>query len=448
MANFDISCLNHTTQVLKNIATVALTILCFQVLGQIPHEKPDHPKGNAATQMLALPFYNEACELYAKGEVFRAKLSLYEAINTSFALTEAHLFLADILREENKLDSAFYFYNSGIDFAIEQKPHYYFHLFKLGIDLGQYGIVKHNMKHFKKLYGKLDKIQPYEKNFPYTYTDYETFKNQIEFLYNYESWDPRAEKAYELPGDQQVNSLDGNEYISENGNLSRVYRKKGKIKTKSLKGLPKGMIHPFVAQDKSVVIYALEKEGQTALYFSTKSGSKYSEPKKLPEAINASDWIAHPFLAVNGEHLYFSKKVKGNKDLFVAKIDWKNNQASEVKPLTRVNTEADEIAPFIDPETKWIYFSSNRQAGFGGFDLYESRDYEVINSVCYPFNERNMGSPYNSYKDETKIGFNEGKVHVERQKNDKKDLYVYTKKENESLYYEIRPIEITRIDTE
>ena len=138
---------------------LSLCIICRSFLGQtqLPHDNPEHPKGFSQDQYLAfqdqylaLPYYNEACELFANGHIEKAKASLYEAIETSFALTEAHLFLADIYREQGQLDSAFYFYNSGIDFAIEQKPHYYFYLMETGVELGQYFIMNHNLKNFKK----------------------------------------------------------------------------------------------------------------------------------------------------------------------------------------------------------------------------------------------------------------------------------------------------------
>jgi hypothetical protein len=195
-------------------------ILCilsnFYSFGQIPHEHPDHPKGDSYDQYQALPYYNEACELYQSGKVKQAKTVLYEAINISFALTEAQLFLADILYQEGVQDSALYFYKSGIDFAIEQKANYYFKLFETAMLLGQYDIVQQNLKYFHKVHGSKGYEAPYEDLFPYDRSDYEFYENAIELVYDFKSWKPTAEVK---------ETYDTSYHVKSNGILSIGLRK-------------------------------------------------------------------------------------------------------------------------------------------------------------------------------------------------------------------------------
>ena len=139
---------------MKFLFAILFTYLTINTSAQNIHTEPEHPKGNIATQMKALPHYNEACELYKNKNISAAKKSLEEAINISFDLTEAQLFLGLIYYEQGILDSALFCINNGIDFSIDQKEHFYFLVFETALKNGKYDILKHNSSHFSKLYGK------------------------------------------------------------------------------------------------------------------------------------------------------------------------------------------------------------------------------------------------------------------------------------------------------
>lgn len=390
---------------LKHLLAYNLAFASLNCMAQIPHDQPDHPKGSTATQMQALPFYNEACELYSNGKIEKAKRSLYESINTSFALTESHLFLADIFYEQGVIDSAFYFYNSGIDFVIEQKPHYYFYLFETGIKLGQYDLVKHNLKHFNKLYGDKTSLEPYEEDYAFNYRNYEIYKAQIDELYKPKLWIPRANLIKNIDASGIVRTSNKNLFAIKNGSLVKTRTKRGKTKYKKIKGAPKDMIHPFLSKDGTILIFGLGNDTEAALYYSIKKGSKFTAATKLTKEVNQSNWVGDPFLTSDNTQLYFSCNIEGNKDLYLAEVNLKHNTAQPAIELERINTENDEVSPFFDEASKTFYFSSNMQSGFGGFDVYYSFDYETIKGIVFPFNANNLGSPMNSHLNEISIGF-------------------------------------------
>jgi hypothetical protein len=419
---------------LKHLIIQLLLALNFGLHAQVPHEKPEHPKGNIATQLEALPFYNEACELYANGKIDRAKRSLYESINTSFALTESHLFLADILYEQGIIDSAFFFYNSGIDFVIEQKPHYYFYLFETGIKSGQYDLVKHNLKHFKKLYGSKTDIKPYEEEYPFHYGHYEIYKAQIDELFAPNLWIPKAELVTSFKSEDVVRTINPRKlYSIENGRVNKVVSKRRTQKSKKVKGLKGDLSAAFVTDDGEFILFSTEVDTHSQIYYCKKKGRKYSEPIKLPSEINISHWVSDPFLTSDKSQLYFSALVNGNKDLFVVNLNLDDNTAEIALPLTRINTERDETSPFFDEEKKVFYFSSDQQKGFGGFDIYFCNDYEIIIGQVFPFNSQNMGSPINSSKSEISFG-----LHGPN--------YLVSRKEQGIILKEYKPILIESID--
>ena len=63
-----------------------------------------------------------------------------------------------------------------------------------------------------------------------------------------------------------------------------------------------------------------------------------------------------------------------------------------------INTEGDEMSPFIHPDNVTLYFSSNYYPGMGRFDLYKSEFVE--GKWTKPVN---LGYPINTHGDEIGI---------------------------------------------
>ncbi|MHC4970012.1 MAG: hypothetical protein ACYTF4_15560, partial [Planctomycetota bacterium] len=75
-------------------------------------------------------------------------------------------------------------------------------------------------------------------------------------------------------------------------------------------------------------------------------------------------------------------------DLYAAGID---NPALVPVPLAALNTPHDESACAVSPAGDFVYFSSDRPGGEGGFDLYRSRRLEGAHTA-----PRNLGPPVNT----------------------------------------------------
>lgn len=378
----------------RNALLLLLLLVSGFSFGQIPHKHPAHPKGQSQDQYLALPFYNEACEQYAKGDTNAAVKSLYEAIITSFALTEAHLFLADIYLERNQIDSAFYFYNSGIDFAIEQNPHYYFYLLEIGVELGQYAIMQHNLKNFHKQHKNEGVQAPYEEGYPYNRDDYEFWDATLSFVYNYENWLKKARHHFDLPSESTVISGGDQLYIIKNSEVLAVSKKKSKIKYKAIKGIPEDVKDLYIHGSKA--LYTRTDQGKTSLYVANGKGRKFRPGKLMGQEINIGN-IEAPFMTSDQSRLYFTSDRNGNKDIFVAALDTINGTILRVDELKHVNTSKDETSFFMDENTQIIYFASKGNVGFGGYDIYECTDNEIINGTIFPISPRNMGATFNSH---------------------------------------------------
>lgn len=102
------------------------------------------------------------------------------------------------------------------------------------------------------------------------------------------------------------------------------------------------------------------------------------------------------FLAPDGNALmlYFSEK-EGDKysNLYVSFPEGKNKWSTPA-PITSLNTRLDEFGPYLAPDGKTLYFSSNRGGGFGNADIYKTvRKDDTWQNWTKP---ENIGAPINT----------------------------------------------------
>lgn len=109
-----------------------------------------------------------------------------------------------------------------------------------------------------------------------------------------------------------------------------------------------------------------------------------------------------PYVAKVGkkEVLFFSSnrvlQSRGGFDLWYSIIDPRDGTASRPQNCGKiVNTVGDEISPYYDSRTQKLYFSSNGQKSFGGFDVYSAEG-----GPSRYRNLRNLGFPINTCADE------------------------------------------------
>lgn len=140
------------------------------------------------------------------------------------------------------------------------------------------------------------------------------------------------------------------------------------------------------------------------LYKATLEDSgEWSKPIELP--FNSDEYsVAHPCLNPEENKLYFASDMPGTKgmsDIFYVDIN-EDGSYSEPKNLgDKINTEVKESFPYID-ENNMLYFSSNGHVGLGGLDVYVC----VIKKDGEFGDIFNVGRPINSPKDDFSIYLN------------------------------------------
>lgn len=147
-----------------------------------------------------------------------------------------------------------------------------------------------------------------------------------------------------------------------------------------------------------------ESKANCSIYLMTETTDGWSEPVLLPSYINAEGYnTTHPFVVnQNGkEILYFSSNREGGRGGLDIWFCTKNANSSSTnytlpKNLGRnINTAGDDITPYYDKEEGILYFSSNGRVSAGGLDVFKSKGEKLQWEVA-----QNMGFPINSAADD------------------------------------------------
>ncbi|MEQ9187137.1 MAG: hypothetical protein RLP15_05330 [Cryomorphaceae bacterium] len=132
-----------------------------------------------------------------------------------------------------------------------------------------------------------------------------------------------------------------------------------------------------------------------------KQAGIWQAPEALPEPINVPNSTStQPALAQIGEdeYLIFSSnrdRGKGGMDLWFVPLK-QGEPTSRLRNMgATVNSKGDDITPHFDSEDTTLYFSSNRHPGFGGFDIFKAKG--VPGNSALP---ENLGPGLNSPADD------------------------------------------------
>ncbi|MBR1514811.1 MAG: PD40 domain-containing protein [Bacteroidales bacterium] len=115
------------------------------------------------------------------------------------------------------------------------------------------------------------------------------------------------------------------------------------------------------------------RDGNCDLYVSECLGRQWSRPKRLSENINTRGWESQPCVSSDGRELFFVSRRNGNADIYRCLRNADGSWGSPQNLGEPVNTKGTEMAPFLHPDGRTLYFSSDKHIGMGGFDLFMSR---------------------------------------------------------------------------
>ena len=130
-------------------------------------------------------------------------------------------------------------------------------------------------------------------------------------------------------------------------------------------------IDPAVSFDGNTIAYTEQRGVTNAIYFSKKERGKWQPPIEITLEINAGEDCSTCSLNNNGTELFLYKK--DNEDGNIYSTTYTNGAWTTIKKLNKnINTKFYESHASISADGKKLYFSSNRDGGQGGLDIYIS----------------------------------------------------------------------------
>jgi len=143
--------------------------------------------------------------------------------------------------------------------------------------------------------------------------------------------------------------------------------------------------------------YGAEKEINLKIFSAIKIDGEWLVNRNL--RIN-SDYYStgHPYISPDGRRLYYTSDRPGGMggtDIYYSEIHERGRIGPAINAGPVVNTEGNEMFPYVNKEGK-LFFSSDGHVGFGQLDIYSTvadADNKIIDVI-------NLGTPINSPSDD------------------------------------------------
>ncbi|SHH93618.1 Tetratricopeptide repeat-containing protein [Chryseolinea serpens] len=138
--------------------------------------------------------------------------------------------------------------------------------------------------------------------------------------------------------------------------------------------------------------------GSCDLYESRKIGEDWTVPTNLGRNVNSAEWESQPSLSADGRTLYFVSDRRaglGRRDIWISTLGDDGKWMKAVNAGKSINSQYDEMSPFIHANNRTLFFASNGLPGFGGYDIFfVEKDSSQWSAP------RNFGAPLNDHDDQ------------------------------------------------
>ena len=196
-----------------------------------------------------------------------------------------------------------------------------------------------------------------------------------------------------------VSERPGSKFNVTEGRLSHDFWKASKPDNNdTVFGDPENLVEINMSSDEGAASIAADRQtlyftgcnrpggiGYCDIWEAKVDGDKFTEPKNLGPNVNSEFWDSQPYISPDKSRLYFTSNRpspnhpddEDDKDFDIWYCDWDDDLGEWKKAKNLgpdVNTPAQEMAPFIAPDGRTLFFSSNGHLpNMGGLDFYRTR---------------------------------------------------------------------------
>ncbi len=153
------------------------------------------------------------------------------------------------------------------------------------------------------------------------------------------------------------------------------------------------------ADGRQMIIFISNGNNTGSLYTIERNGDKWTNPSPLGNTINSGYLESTASITPDGKVIYFASNRRGGAggmDLYKVEKTKNGTWGPAVSLGATINTDANEDAPFIHPDGKTLFFTSDGKGTMGGKDIFKT---EFINGAWAA--PENMGYPVNTVADDS-----------------------------------------------
>ncbi len=365
----------------------------------------------------AISAYNNGLQYFDSRKLFQAEEEFKKAISIDPSFLEARQLLATLYEETKKNELAIEQYSKIQEINPDFFPNNYYLLGNLLMKEGRYEEALKNYESFVALNNVSEIIKKSaEEQIPPAQFAIEMKKNPVPFQpENLGSAinTPNGEYSPTLTADEEILyftklrprdeytmcatcKYEEDFFVSQkvNGQWTQARPLGHPINTHGNEGAatisPDGMYFIYTACNRS------DGHGSCDLYISEREGGKWTRPENMGPVVNSSKWDSQPSIAPDGKTLYFASAREGNMDIYVSVMDDNGQWQTPVNLGKPINTDKQEMSPFIHPDGRTLYFISDGHPGMGGNDIFFTQK-QPNGTWSEPVN---LGYPINTHKDE------------------------------------------------
>jgi Outer membrane protein and related peptidoglycan-associated (lipo)proteins len=428
---------------------VKYTFILLLLLASCCISRNSYSQGLHSTSAKAVKVYIEGKESYENLDYKTAEQQLKEALKYDDRFFEAYMMLGELYTNMNRFHEAASNYESAVKIdSMAYRPGY-FRLANAELMTGDYTNALIHYKTYLRNRGNAEKNRLLAlKNIKNCEFAIDAMKRPVLFnpinagdginSVDDEYWPSITADGQTLMFTRQtysdyypkaMGSMQEDFYVStwSDGKWQKAYNAGEPLNTKSNEGA-----QTLSSNGKYMYFTACNRPGGLGscdLYFSAFNDGNWSVPYNLKWPVNSVAWESTPSISADGSVLYFSSNRQGGfggKDIWYSRNKADGTWTIPVNMGKTINTEGNEMSPFIHFDGKTLYFASDGRPGMGGYDIYMSQ-MQDDSTWSEP---KNLGYPINTYNDEMGLVIDvtgtTAYFSSNRQNGDGKDIFYFT----------------------
>lgn len=367
-----------------------------------------------STNKKAVKYYKQAEAFYVQRNYAEAETALVKSLQKDDDFIEAMFLLGDIYREQYKYLDAIASYEKAVAANPEFFPAAIYFLGDLYLEENQYDNAINAYKRFLKIEGtshetillakfgyekaifRKEAIQnPVVDNIDRLDTNINSV--QKEYINYVDTEEEYLVFTIKDSGPLGVLSSTIHEYFMESRKVNGIWQKPTKLEIPATGRLDRGGMS-LSFDGKQMYFTGCNWPGGTGrcdIYTSRLVSGKWQKPSQMPKGINSTSWDSQASISADGRKIYFTSRRNGGhggSDIWMS-ININGKWTKAINLGDSINTSGDEMAPFIHADGNTLYYSSNGTIGMGNYDLLISRrlptgEWTKGDNLGYPINTK------------------------------------------------------------